>query len=205
MMARPPPFLPSTLARRFETVRRKAAHDLSRVSSRDHVVDGLLKSLSGLDFVIDTIRGAPDAATAVISLRSELDLSKEQADAVLKLQLGQLTRLNKEKLEKEKETLTAEITSLTTLMEDDASVRSFISTELLELKKKHAVERRTRISEEVRSQRFGRRARSEATSRAARTTPLRLTPTIANTSFAFLSLRPRASTPSASSRTTGAS
>ena len=140
---------PSTPVRRFETVRRKVAHDLSRVSSRDHIVDGLLKSLSGLDFVIATIRSAPDAASAVTSLRSELGLSKEQADAVLKLQLGQLTRLNKEKLEKEKETLTAEIASLTTLMEDDASVRSFISAELLDLKGKHAVERRTRISEEA--------------------------------------------------------
>ena len=74
-----------------------------------------------------------------------------QAEAVLKLQLGQLTRLNKGKLTKEKSTLMEEISTLTNLMNSDAAVYSAMSSDLKEMKAKFAVERRTRISEEATS------------------------------------------------------
>ncbi|GMH91219.1 hypothetical protein TrST_g1741 [Triparma strigata] len=141
--------LDSFLDFRFETVRRKAQYDLDKVEARDHLVDGLMKALKGIDFVIKTIREAEDTKAARDLLLSELDLSERQADAVLKLQLGQLTRLNGDKLADEKANLVNDISNLRTLMTDDTAVRDRMSNELAELKAKHGRERRTRIEEEV--------------------------------------------------------
>jgi DNA gyrase subunit A len=78
----------------------------------------------------------------------KLSLSIEQANAVLKLQLGQLTRLNKDKLANEKETLNESSKKLNDLMENDVSVRRVMVEEFIELKNKFGVPRKTKIERE---------------------------------------------------------
>jgi len=78
---------------RFETIRRKTAHQLEKVKARAHIVDGLLMALAKVDEVIEIVRSAPDQPTAKEALMDEdgiLGLSEEQANSVLRLQLGQL-------------------------------------------------------------------------------------------------------------------
>lgn len=134
---------------RFETIRRKTAFQLEKVSSRAHIVDGLLLALASIDQVIETIRNAPDQSTARESLmdtkNKKLGLSKEQADAVLKLQLGQLTRLNKNKLSDEKDTLKQSIVRLQDLMDSDTSVRNEMQEEFQKMKDKYGIPRRSKI------------------------------------------------------------
>ena len=137
---------------RFETIRRKSAFQLRKVESRAHIVDGLLAALECVDEVIELIRSAPDQNGARDALMDEsneaLGLSKEQADAVLKLQLGQLTRLNKGKLEEEKSTLEASRQELNTLMTVDEAVLNLMNDEFEHLKTKFGVERKTQIEVE---------------------------------------------------------
>ena len=134
---------------RFETIRRKAAFQLNKVTSRAHIVDGLLIALKSVDEVIQLIRDAPDQNAAREALMDQsnkkLSLSKEQADAVLKLQLGQLTRLNKDKLSDEKNTLEESRKRLQDLLENDHSVRKNMIEEFQELKSKFGIPRRTSI------------------------------------------------------------
>eukprot|EP00979_Chaetoceros_neogracilis_P005044 scaffold862_cov221-Chaetoceros_neogracile.AAC.3 len=70
---------------RFETIRRKTSHQLLKVSSRAHIVLGLLKALKHVDEVIDIIRKAPDQNSARQSLmdaaNENLALSEEQANS----------------------------------------------------------------------------------------------------------------------------
>eukprot|EP00520_Triparma_pacifica_P006407 CAMPEP_0118640518 /NCGR_PEP_ID=MMETSP0785-20121206/4797_1 /TAXON_ID=91992 /ORGANISM="Bolidomonas pacifica, Strain CCMP 1866" /LENGTH=836 /DNA_ID=CAMNT_0006531913 /DNA_START=794 /DNA_END=3301 /DNA_ORIENTATION=- len=138
---------------RFETVRNKVSYDLKKALDRNHIVEGLLKALTSVDYVIEIIRNAPHTQSARLALMDETDerlsLTREQADAVLKLQLGQLTRLNGDKLSTELATLREKISSLNKLMEDDSSVRKEMITELLELKEKYAIPRRTRVEADV--------------------------------------------------------
>jgi len=68
-----------------------------------------------------------------------------QMDAVLRLQLGQLTRLNKNKLTKEKEALDESIAELRNLMSVDNAVWEEMLGEFDDIKDKYAVPRRTRI------------------------------------------------------------
>jgi DNA gyrase/topoisomerase IV subunit A len=64
-------------------------------------VDGLLAALENVDKVIDIVRKASDQSAAKTQLQKVLGTSETQTDAILRLQLGQLTRLNKGKLTEE--------------------------------------------------------------------------------------------------------
>jgi len=134
---------------RFETIRRKTSYQLGKVASRANIVVGLLKALKHVDEVIAIIRKAPDQNSARQSLmdadNENLALSEEQANAVLKLQLGQLTRLNKNKLTDEKKTLKSSIKELKNLVENDTAVRTLMIEEFGELKTKFGVPRKTKI------------------------------------------------------------
>ncbi|CAB9502475.1 gyrase subunit A [Seminavis robusta] len=130
---------------RFETIRNKSQMELDAVTARQHIVEGLLLALAQLDAVIDTIRQAPDTATAKTSLQDLLEASVEQAEAILRLQLGQLTRLNKDKLENELEDLIQQAKRLTTLLEKDTAVYKLIQKESQQLVKKFGTERKSRI------------------------------------------------------------
>lgn len=130
---------------RFDTIRRKAQFDLGRVSSRNEIVMGLLKALKDVDRVIEIIRNAENTADAKETLVQDLELTENQADAVLKLQLGQLTRLNKDKLLEEKATLEKSIEKLETLLRDDNTVWNAMVDDFKDIKSKFSVPRRTKI------------------------------------------------------------
>jgi len=138
---------------RFTTVRRRAAHQMKKESTRSHIVEGLLKALRDIDTVIDTIRSAPDLTTAREALlrnntNMSLALTKDQAESVLKLPLGSLTRLNKEKLEEEQKSLKTSMKYLQRLLKEDSVVRKAMIKEFQELKDKFAIPRRTTIESE---------------------------------------------------------
>lgn len=134
---------------RFETIRRRTSFKLGKVASRAHIVEGLLTALTSVDKVIDIIRSAPDLASAREILmnpnNTQFALSREQADSVLKLQLGQLTRLNKDKLNNELSDLKRSIAELNNLMSADSAVRELMKAEFREMKDKYGVPRRTTI------------------------------------------------------------
>jgi DNA gyrase subunit A len=133
---------------RFKTIRRKTAYQLQKVEKRSHIVEGLLVALKKVDEVIELIRSAPDQATARSKLMKEggiLELSKEQADSVLKLQLGQLTRLNQGKLDAEKGSLEVQQEALTRLLEVDEAIHDVMIQEFNEMDKKYGEDRKTRI------------------------------------------------------------
>lgn len=95
------------------------------------------------------MRNAPDQASARAALMNpdtpELCLSSAQADAVLKLQLGQLTRLNGDKLKDEKKTLSESQAVLQKLLTNDDAVRDSMIEEFESLKKRFATPRKTKI------------------------------------------------------------
>jgi len=77
-----------------------------------------------------------------------LALTKDQAESVLKLPLGSLTRLNKEKLEEEQKSLKTSMKYLQRLLKEDSVVRKAMIKEFQELKDKFAIPRRTTIESE---------------------------------------------------------
>jgi DNA gyrase subunit A len=71
-----------------------------------------------------------------------------QADAILRMTLGQLVNLEQEKLAGEHRELLDEIKEYSRILSDERNILDMVRADLLELKRKHADERRTEISGE---------------------------------------------------------
>lgn len=74
-----------------------------------------------------------------------LGLSRVQADSVLKLQLGQLTRLNQGKLKEERNELESQQTDFQRLLDVDDDVYKVMVQEMDEIDKKYGHERKSKI------------------------------------------------------------
>ncbi|KAL7455954.1 hypothetical protein ACHAWC_007443 [Mediolabrus comicus] len=134
---------------RFQTIRNKCVFQLDKVENRIHIVEGLLIALEFTDEVIEIVRSSPDQASARETLMNQenerFSLSSAQADAVLKLQLGQLTRLNGDKLADERKTLADSQASLRNLLTNDAAVNDAMVEEFEAIKEKFGTPRKTKI------------------------------------------------------------
>jgi DNA gyrase subunit A len=129
----------------IDVVTRRTRYELRRAEERDHIVQGLLIALRHLDEVIRIIRGSADAEEARTKLMSAFKLSEIQANHILDMPLRRLTRLARTELEQEHKDLLAKIRYLKALLKDPKKIRGVIKEELLEIRKKHADERRTKL------------------------------------------------------------
>ena len=135
---------------RVECVQRRTAFELKKAETRLHLVEGLLVALSRLDEVVEAIRQAQGAAEARTLLESAaFGLSREQAEAILSMQLRRLTALEGESLGAEAVTLRAQTASLQLLLAERPRVLELIKEELAELKAKYATPRRTLLGADV--------------------------------------------------------
>ncbi len=130
---------------RHNVVVRRAEFELGVAQRRAHILEGLKKALDQIDLVIKIIRGSADPAVAREGLMSRLELSTEQAQAILTMALQRLTGLERQKIEDEYLGLLKEIASLESLLRSKPTRMKLIKDELQEMKKKYGDERRTEI------------------------------------------------------------
>ncbi|MEC4816751.1 MAG: DNA gyrase subunit A [Scytonema sp. PMC 1069.18] len=130
---------------REQTLNRRYTYELAKAESRLHLVNGLLKALSHLDEVIEILRRAADGTTAKIHLQNQLELSEEQADAILAMPMRRLTGLEQQNLQQESEQLNEQIQLLQKLLSDRRELLKSLKKELRTLKRKYSDPRRTKI------------------------------------------------------------
>jgi DNA gyrase subunit A len=129
----------------IDVVTRRTRYELRRAEERDHIVQGLLIALQHLDEVIRIIRGSADSDDARTKLMKKFKLSEIQANHILDMPLRRLTKLARTELEQEHKDLLARIRHLKALLKDPKKIRGLIKEELLEVRKRHADERRTQL------------------------------------------------------------
>ncbi len=132
---------------RIDVVRRRCEFRRAKREARLHLVDGLLIALLNIDEVIQVIRTSDDAAAAKERLMQIFDLSEIQAQYILDTPLRRLTRYDRLELERERETLQAEIAELTAILESEQRLRELVSAELAAVGEKFATPRRTVLLE----------------------------------------------------------
>lgn len=130
---------------RKTTVRRRTAFELAKAEERAHIVEGLLIALTDIDKVIETIKKSKDREDAGKNLRKRFDLSKLQADAILRLQLGTLTALERGKLEEEMEGLAAAIEGYQAILNDEEVLKGVLRDEMTRWRDRHGDARRTKV------------------------------------------------------------
>jgi topoisomerase-4 subunit A len=137
---------------RVDTVRRRTQFRLDRVEERLHIVEGRIKAYAKIDEVIKIIRAAEDQAEAKEKLRERFRFSERQAEDIVNLRLGQLTRLDGIKLNDERKALESERKELKTLLGDEKELKRLVTKELAEDARKYGDERRTLIKPAERAQ-----------------------------------------------------
>ncbi|MDE3065345.1 MAG: DNA gyrase subunit A, partial [Acidobacteriota bacterium] len=134
------------VAHQVEVVTRRTQFRLRKAEARAHIVEGLLKAIDMLDAVIAAIRASDDRPAARAALMAApFEFSEEQANHILDMTLGRLTRLGRSELEDEMAKLRETIAELRSILASDPKLRQVISDELAAVRAKYADDRLTQI------------------------------------------------------------
>ena len=111
----------------IEVVTRRSQYRLQQAGDRAHIVEGLLRALDLIDEIIALIRASEDRASALSELQLEpFEFSERQANHILDMQLGRLTRLGRTRLEEELVELQERIKELEEILNNDTQLRAVI-------------------------------------------------------------------------------
>ncbi|MDR0462233.1 MAG: DNA topoisomerase 4 subunit A [Christensenellaceae bacterium] len=128
-----------------EIVYKRSVFDLENARERAHILEGLLIAIRNIDEVVRIIKTSKNTGEARDRLMSKFKLSERQAQAILDLRLARLTSLEVYKIEEELKELKELIAYLEKLIASKPMQFGVVKTELLEIRKKYKVERRSRI------------------------------------------------------------
>lgn len=136
---------------RVATVRRRTEHRLKKCEDRLHIVQGRLIAFAHIDEIIKLIRAAEDQADAKAKMQAKWKFTERQAEDIVNIRLGQLTRLDGVKLNDERKSLEAERKGLKDILGDEKELKKLVVKELEADAKAFGDERRTLIKPEERA------------------------------------------------------
>jgi len=130
---------------RVDVIERRSRFELDKRRARAHILEGLLKALSSLDAIIQTIRSSVDADEAREKLMTRFELTEAQSTAILEMQLRRLAALEQQKLTDEFNEVMTRIAYLEDLLASPDKVLALIREDINELAEKFGDERRTEV------------------------------------------------------------
>ena len=128
-----------------DVIRRRTVYDLKKAKERAHILEGLKVALDYIDEVISIIRSSKDTATARARLSERFGLDDVQTQAIVQMRLGQLTGLERSKIEDELASLENKIKDYNDILANRDRVYEIIKEEITAIRNKYADERRTEI------------------------------------------------------------
>ena len=128
-----------------DVITRRTIFDLKKAEERAHVLEGLKKAIDFIDEVISIIRSSKDQPTAKQRLGERFELDEIQTQAIVSMRLGQLSGLERTKIEDELGQLNIKIADFKDILQNSERLLSIIKEEALAIKKKYNDERRTEI------------------------------------------------------------
>ncbi len=128
-----------------EIITRRTIYDLKKAEERAHILEGLKIAIDFIDEVIKIIRASKDQPTAKQKLSERFGLDEPQTQAIVSMRLGQLSGLEREKIEAELASLIEKIADYKDILSNGERLLGIIKSELNEIKRKFNDERRTEI------------------------------------------------------------
>src|SRR5262249_55137392 len=161
------------LRHRVQVIRRRTEFLLREAKRRSHILEGQLIAISSLDEVIAICRASPSRAEAKVRLQglevsaalmeralgvdnfaglqkeigvqASYHMTEAQAEAVVRLQLGQLAALERDEILKEYNEIRGRVRSYEELLSSERNILAVIRADLVEMRDKYGDERRTQI------------------------------------------------------------
>ena len=128
-----------------DVIRRRTEFDLKKAQDRMHILEGLKIAIDFIDEVIRIIRASKDQPSARAALMERFGLDEIQAQAIVQMRLGQLTNMERHKIEEEIEGLKAKIADFLEILASETRKLEIVKEELTAIRNKYADPRRTEI------------------------------------------------------------
>ncbi len=128
-----------------DVITRRTAFDLNKARERAHILEGYKTVIDNVDEVIRIIRASKSIPESKEALCNRFNLDDVQATAIVQMQLGRLSGMEREKIENEYSDVMAKIAELEEILSDKNNVLKIVKDDLLEIKRKYGDERRTTI------------------------------------------------------------
>ncbi len=129
----------------IEVLTKRTRFELNKARERAHILAGLKIALDHIDEVIAILRASKSVAEGKERLMESFGLDEVQAQAIVQMRLGQLTGLERSKIEEELAALEEKIAELLSILGDRSKLLKMLKDEILEIKRRFADERRTKI------------------------------------------------------------
>jgi DNA gyrase subunit A len=164
------------LDHRLQVIRRRTEYLLREAKRRGHVLEGQLIAIANIEEVIRICRTSPNRTEAKLRLQgvsvpasmmeralgaeafgalqrelgttAEYQMTEAQAEAVVRLQLGQLANLESDEILKEYQALRDQIRGYETLLSDEANIRAVIRADLEQMAARYGDARKTEFSDD---------------------------------------------------------
>lgn len=128
-----------------EVIVRRSQFDLKKAEARAHILEGLRIALDNIDEVVSIIRHSKTVNDAKQNLMSRFGLTDVQSQAIVDMRLARLTGLEREKIEEEYAEVIKTINYLKEVLANERLQYQIVKDEILEIRKKYADARRTKI------------------------------------------------------------
>lgn len=129
----------------FDVVTRRTVFELKKVKDREHILEGLKVAVDNTDEVFEIIKNSDDQNSAKQNLMTRFGISEIQSSAIVAMRLGQLSGMERIKIEEELAAILDKVRGLTEILENKSMVYDIIKEELGVMRNKFADNRRTDI------------------------------------------------------------
>lgn len=133
------------VAHQEDVIERRIQFDLKKAKERAHILEGYKTVIDNVDEVIRIIRASKSIPESKTALMERFAIDDIQATAIVQMQLGRLSGMEREKIENEYNELVAKIAELEGILADESKLLDIVKNDLLDIKKKYGDERRTYI------------------------------------------------------------
>ncbi|PCJ63452.1 MAG: DNA gyrase subunit A [Planctomycetota bacterium] len=130
---------------RIKCIKNELQFDLNQAEATLHIREGLKIVHDHLDRVIEIIRGSSGDEESRKKLMDEFKLSEKQADSILAMRLGNISKLQGRKVQDEINELQTKISDLKSFLADSARINQKIKDMALAIKDKYNIPRRTKM------------------------------------------------------------
>ena len=134
------------IAHQEDVITRRTKFELQKALDRAHILEGYKIVIDNVDEVIRIIRASKSINDAKAALCERFNLTDAQSDAIVKMQLGRLSGMERDKIEEEYAEVCAKIADYRDILANEGRVLEIVKNDLVEIKNKYGDERRTEIS-----------------------------------------------------------
>lgn len=126
-------------------IRRRTEFELRKAKEREHILEGLKIAIDFIDEVISIARSSKDIPQTKLALIERFGLTEIQAGAIVAMRIGQLSGLERQKIEEELEAILIKVAELEKILGNESMILDILKAEINDLKRRYGDDRRTEI------------------------------------------------------------